>query len=1417
MVTLEVGSCFRFQALRRIHSRGLLMFKHTGMSNTRLSWLLVTLVLWLSNVELHAQVETYITGIEADQLALNGIGKLYWKADAMSVPSGRSRVSSAPVDDRPGVRVTGVYPHGSSYSAGTTSSIPGGIWVGESMWLDGAYFFKPHISFYKTSWGGRTECIVPDGNRISRYSHLVGGDHNHFFITDETGEFLDQARLWRLNSSWGLAKAELVADRSTGPMATWFRKIVVVYDQRILTITGSERLSRFDRNTGPTGEVLWVETLLHTNAVGMARHRPDASYVNDRLVWVTLNAARTYFNFYSAPLTNLSGAVFLGADEAAVGSPMQSITVADNRLYYQIGSSLRRRSAVTFNLASEEMASLDYEAKHLVSNDRYVCWLKNGNTIMRLPVGAAAIRRNLAITGMEVIQAVQNPSNQVPLVAAKPTHVRVFSQLLASSAGESSLMVPNPMILHGYRDGVALPGSPLVPDPLLSPPRPVTTNTPLRLDLNAATNEPPWRYPQQGAWFRLPESWISEGTTVLRAELNPARILRETNYADNVRTVHAVFTQKVPIGIKVIPALTHAGFIDRPRSDHRNLFEQAALMLPTSDLRVQYPRTSPMVERDGFLGLDGTSPYEFEPRNDDKDSVIVALFWRKVEGQGGTLAEPGGFDHYLAMIPEEVLTAGYGGYASLGDDISITHAALLIGRRLSFDGLGTRRSSITLAHELGHNYGRGHVGGCGTPSGVDGSYPFPGGTISDETAGHLGFNAYRRKLLPLIGTADIMSYCSDRWISPYNWQKLFNRVGTGYGPVISSRGIATASAGLNTRGLVGGLINLTNGTSSIRPVFDLGATAWGVAVTNAGTPGANYQLRAFSGADLKASYPVSEFYALADNADVPSTHRPWVAALGDMHGIDSIQLVSVQSPGTPLVTLTGGALAPSVTVHKPEAGPVTAENLNIEWSSTDDGGRPLSHVVRISHDGGASWRMLASEFIGTSLSIPVQDVPGGTTCRVEVIASDGILCGRGVSAEFAVANKPPSALILFENAREPIPQPLNQAIFEYGELVRMKAEVDDIEDGWLSGASLQWTVSGPVVAAGTGHRFEPQRLPPGEYYATMTATDSKGASSIAAATVTIRAPYLENAAGQIVIDGVPDDSGFSADRWTKRIVYPDGEGAATLSWARNGDCLAIAASGLLRGKSENQRLVIALDPQGFYGYPGPSPASLKLDVYESGATAIFRGDGNKWVQETNQINVAAAVSGDALTWSAEICIDVGLLPNGFEALQGKLFAAVYDRDVQGDAAVFTDGANPDSPLTWTTSGFGPDPESPVDADGDGMPDQWEAATFGPNGASNGSDPDHDRVSNLQEYVAGTDPLDSNSVFVVKMEEGYRISWEPKPGRTYSIWRATDIQNFSEVAEGIQGFYQQGPVSMTWLDREPPGGPVFYRVHANYYR
>lgn len=94
---------------------------------------------------------------------------------------------------------------------------------------------------------------------------------------------------------------------------------------------------------------------------------------------------------------------------------------------------------------------------------------------------------------------------------------------------------------------------------------------------------------------------------------------------------------------------------------------------------------------------------------------------------------------------------------------------------------------------------------------------------------------------------------------------------------------------------------------------------------------------------------------------------------------------------------------------------------------------------------------------------------------------------------------------------------------------------------------------------------------------------------------------------------------------------------------------------------------------------------------------------------------------------------------------------------------------------------------PVDTDGDGMPDSWENLfpdlDAGINDA--GGDLDQDGATNLQEYLAGTDPTDSGSVLRIDAisevaADDFQIQFAAQAGRAYLLQYSATLQPGSWV-------------------------------------
>jgi hypothetical protein len=117
-------------------------------------------------------------------------------------------------------------------------------------------------------------------------------------------------------------------------------------------------------------------------------------------------------------------------------------------------------------------------------------------------------------------------------------------------------------------------------------------------------------------------------------------------------------------------------------------------------------------------------------------------------------------------------------------------------------------------------------------------------------------------------------------------------------------------------------------------------------------------------------------------------------------------------------------------------------------------------------------------------------------------------------------------------------------------------------------------------------------------------------------------------------------------------------------------------------------------------------------------------------------------------------------------------------------------------------------------------DTWRLQNFGTSvnagSAADSADPDGDGLTNAQEYVAGTNPNDRNSVLKIsqaaKNGNDMLVSFPSVSGKTYSVERSDTLQSgsWTTVQSGIPG--NGGTVQVT-----DTGGAAqprrFYRVIA----
>ena len=1065
-----------------------------------------------------------------------------------------------------------------------------------------------------------------------------------------------------LDLNWPTAPSRLVRAPKIGTGA------------QTLSINGSPSMLRTDVNGN--AYYLLANTLTRAmpqsggfsvSSIGAAGKVKTYAINATTIFWIQATSVPGQVQLLSAPLADPSSATTLATFTRSDDVSVSSLIFDARQLYWRESLTVPPFATSIYRLplaggTPSLLLGTGGSPSNIATDGRHVYFTEyiNGNelssNLMRISVDAAAVDIVPAAPGIEVVQAIQGPSSNVPLVAGKSTLVRVYAQVQNSQAGTTLALAPLAE-LRGMRDGVPLPGSPLT-----ALKQPTTINT----DALDRRNE------ANSALFQLPDSWNS-GTVVLHATLNPAHAMGEANFNNNLVTSTVTF-QSVPRPcLFMVPVQTTVGTLSFPDPAFTPFFDRGESLWPVDHFNASFSG-GPTHRRPRIpFGIGGSDPYNL---NSDFEMgyLLWNLFWTYNFGTG--FACFGAGTSTVAPVPSAVR---YG----------MASAGMLIYKHDSLNGEPAWSAPYGgaggLAHELGHLWERGHVD-CGGP--LDPApFPYPPCQLdaTDSATSHVGVDAISKSLIPPTAAADFMSYRTSVWVSDPTYRGLFNALRGG--------AARSAAAARKTPALFDSFI-LISGLVGPRPLIGYatevsGNTVQSIADTLEATtqPSSEYRLVVLDAAGAVISnQPLRVSSATSESGTptqifaelVPKTPAP-------------ARYEVRSNTGATILTRTAGPNPPVVTLTSPAAGAVITAGMDVRWTASDPDGDALMSTVRYSPDNGAHWFAMGAQTSERQLRIDNSAaLPGGAQALIQVIVSDGVHSASATSAPFSVAQHGPQVSILDAAYHQLAAEQPGGG--QQSDSIELRAYAYDAEDGLLEGAALQWRLSGPETRTASGRTVQFDQLTPGSYQITLTATDTSGSSAQAIATLNI-APKRIFEAGAPELDGSCSDGAYAQDVDPIRVRYGAGVSSALdrnaqVRVVRSGDWLYACFAGLTWGAS----------PAGFVGLqfnPDNAPSSAigaddrafivyKNGAYATASTPNAAGDG--FVTDSAPQGLTAAVNRSGDLWSAEMRIDISRL--NVSAGVMRMLAGHYWRDRPGDDAYWPRTSGYNFPNTWGLVTFG---------------------------------------------------------------------------------------------------------------------------------
>lgn len=143
----------------------------------------------------------------------------------------------------------------------------------------------------------------------------------------------------------------------------------------------------------------------------------------------------------------------------------------------------------------------------------------------------------------------------------------------------------------------------------------------------------------------------------------------------------------------------------------------------------------------------------------------------------------------------------------------------------------------------------------------------------------------------------------------------------------------------------------------------------------------------------------------------------------------------------------------------------------VSWNGEHPEGLPVQYFLRFSNNGGETWNRIGTRTESHAQTIDFDELPGGESCLLALVATDGINTSIRESAPFFLPRKPCIALII---------QPLDGMIYPADQPITLQGQGYWLETAQPEWEQLEWFAAREGSPVGHGSRTE-VTLPPGQY------------------------------------------------------------------------------------------------------------------------------------------------------------------------------------------------------------------------------------------------------------------------------------------------------------------------------------------------